>query len=305
MTAIDFKEIPEAQKGAERDTFEMLAAEFLRAMGLRILEGPSRGPDGGRDLLVEEVLAGALTQQQPRRWLVSCKHNAHSGRSVSESDEQNIVDRLAQHACDGFLAFYSTGPSAALEARLRHLGRPLDIWDAGRIGTALLEPRMHGVLRRFFPQCQAANDRARPVHVTDRYEPLPCAVCGTDLLRAPKQGNIVFIRDGSRDPNTHHVAVFAACKTGCDDFMTRELRREDPRRRDRWADLSDWMIPVVFLQAVLGKLNRVRAGETYEDDAFESLKTIFICISQHIFREMQEADWARNETLRELRELGL
>lgn len=48
-------------------------------MGYRIIEDPNRGADGKRELIVEEVQQG-VNSEHTLRWLVSCKHYAHSGK---------------------------------------------------------------------------------------------------------------------------------------------------------------------------------------------------------------------------------
>ena len=82
----DFKEIPEANKGTGlQDTFELFTRDFLSFLGYRIVQDPDRGADGKKDLIVEEIIAG-ITREYTIRWLVSCKHFAHSGNSVKDSD---------------------------------------------------------------------------------------------------------------------------------------------------------------------------------------------------------------------------
>ena len=55
MPVLNFKEIPEAHKGSGlQDTFELFARDFLVFMGYTIVVDPSRGADGGSDLIVEE-----------------------------------------------------------------------------------------------------------------------------------------------------------------------------------------------------------------------------------------------------------
>ena len=105
---LDFTEIPAAHGGAQRDQFELFASEFLVQEGFKIAQGVDRGADDGRDLIVEEVRPGP-GGSSIIRWLVSCKHKAHSGASVSPTDESNIRDRLEMHGCGGFIAFYSNG----------------------------------------------------------------------------------------------------------------------------------------------------------------------------------------------------
>lgn len=64
-TRIDLAEIATAH-GAEHDLVrvDMFARDFLTAKGLTVFDGPGRGPDGGRNLIVEEVVAGVLSEQQ-------------------------------------------------------------------------------------------------------------------------------------------------------------------------------------------------------------------------------------------------
>jgi len=157
LPAIDFAEIPPANKSdGEQDSFELFAAEFLEGLGYVIEEGPSRGADGGRDLIVLEPLSGIFSTQN-RRWLVSCKHKAHSGRSVGVRDESDIGDRVNQHQCDGFMAFYSTLPSSGLEKKLRELQNhqkrpiPVEVFHKARIERLLLsEDRLQPVFARYF-----------------------------------------------------------------------------------------------------------------------------------------------------------
>ena len=56
MPILDFSEIPEAHIGTgKQDTFELLAREFLEYIGFTTVQGPDRGADGGKDLIVREL----------------------------------------------------------------------------------------------------------------------------------------------------------------------------------------------------------------------------------------------------------
>lgn len=45
---IDFKEIPQANKGGgNQDSFELFAQDFFEYLGYEIVEQPFRGADGG------------------------------------------------------------------------------------------------------------------------------------------------------------------------------------------------------------------------------------------------------------------
>lgn len=153
MGAIDFKEIPSPQKGADRDQFELFAGEFLKQEGFIILEGVDRGADGGRDLIVEEIRTGPGGKTNVR-WLVSCKHQAHGGAAVSPSDESNIRDRLGLHRCQGFIAFYSTVPTSGLSSILKSLPPEFGvlIYDPAFIeGKLTGNPSFRTLASRYFP----------------------------------------------------------------------------------------------------------------------------------------------------------
>lgn len=154
MAALDFTEIPEAHKGPYRDRFEMFAREMLLSEGFRIIDHPDRGADGGRDLIVEEDRTGPGGANVVR-WLVSCKHKAHSGTSVSPTDEFNVRDRLGTHRCGGFISFYSTLPSSGLGGVLSRLRPEFEYlqFDSEVIERKLLDtPRGRILAARYMPK---------------------------------------------------------------------------------------------------------------------------------------------------------
>lgn len=64
------------------EDFELLCEDVLKAMGLDIQSRPSRGPDGGADIIVSMIETNDIGFRQESRILIECKHFAHSGRSV-------------------------------------------------------------------------------------------------------------------------------------------------------------------------------------------------------------------------------
>lgn len=98
------------------DDFELFAKEFFQLVRKwRVFKHVSNGPDGGIDLGVEEATERGLI-----RWLVSCKHKAHSNIPVKDSDEnRNLLALLSEWECDGFIPFYTTVPSAKLDVIIR------------------------------------------------------------------------------------------------------------------------------------------------------------------------------------------
>lgn len=159
--------------GMSPDEWEWFAADFLNDIGYSLLLPPSRGPDGGRDLVVS---------RPGTHYLVSCKHFLPSGKTVGVSDEESILERMTQHRADGFIGFYSTFLSTALQARIDSLkapNRPMLIYDKSTISDHL--PRLHAhVLQKY----GLPNGVRYCINVAEKeYSPLPCMRCQTDILR--------------------------------------------------------------------------------------------------------------------------
>jgi hypothetical protein len=165
MPQLDFKEIPPSNLASgEQDTFELFAREFLEMVGYEIISGPDRGSDGGRDIIVQETRIGIGGTTQVR-WLVSCKHKAHSGSSVVLSDEPNILERTRSHGCIGFIGFYSTIPASSFTKLLEGIktntpGFEHQILDNEKIERILLStgPGL-GLTQRFFPASYSRWDK--------------------------------------------------------------------------------------------------------------------------------------------------
>lgn len=151
---VDFTEIPVANAtDGSQDQFELFARDFSSALGFTIIHHPDRGPDGGKDVLISEALTG-IRLPSVRKWLLSAKHLAHSGKSVREQDETNIRDRVERFQADGFLGFYSTLPSSGLSNAFHGLADKIlvDHFDRGQIEQELItNPQLESVFRAYFP----------------------------------------------------------------------------------------------------------------------------------------------------------
>lgn len=157
MPRIDFKEIAQANiSTGEQDSFELFARDILEYLGYHVITGPDRGNDGGKDLIVLETRTGVGGETHVP-WLVSCKHNAHSGESVGVTEEQDILDRVKAHQCAGFIGFYSTLPSSSLTRKLEGLKKSspqfeYQIFDKERIERVLLSNAAgQAIAERYFP----------------------------------------------------------------------------------------------------------------------------------------------------------
>jgi len=189
---LDFKEIPQANKGdGLQDTFELFSRDFLEVLGYEIIQHPDRGADGKKDLIVRESRIGVSGVSQIK-WLVSCKHYAHSGKSVSDTDEPNITDRVNVHGCDGFIGFYSTLPATSLGKNFEGLEKRIEIqsFDRERIEKTLFEsPQGLKLASRYFPESfkKYTLENPKPAKIFSDYLSLNCEYCNSNLLSEEKK----------------------------------------------------------------------------------------------------------------------
>ncbi|GAB3217865.1 restriction endonuclease [Algoriphagus aestuariicola] len=152
---IDFKEIPKANSfDGNQDVFENFARDFFEAIGYQIIESPSRGADRGVDLKIRELRKG-ISGVTEIVWLVSCKHYAYSGASISPRIEQNILDRVKSNSCHGFIGFYSTIASTGLNQNLKGLASQIEyqVFDREKIEREIVGIRcMENLFLRYFPK---------------------------------------------------------------------------------------------------------------------------------------------------------
>lgn len=302
MPALDFKEIAIATKGASRDQFELLARDFLEHVGYVCVIGPDRGPDAGRDMVFEEVRTG-VAGTTTIRWLVSCKHKAHSGAAVSPGDEEDIHDRVKTHGCAGFLAVYSTIPSSGLAAKLNASGKQFEtcIYDQEKIEKRLLEsPEGMLIARRYFPKSIDvwAKSHSGPANLFTQAVELPCRNCGQDLLKPNRHGIVVVwsrrtLTEESREKHTEHL--YWCCKGGCDQALRGAYSKTD--LIDAWEDISDLRMPLPYIRWVIASLNELQRGDTYSIAAMNNQKNLLLNLFPFVSREMNEGEKARMTSL--------
>ena len=123
---IDFK------TATDGTAFQQLVREILLIADLHP-QWSGKGPDQGRDIIISERATGYLNTFE-RRWLVQCKHFAHSGKSVGRNDVGSVVDDCRQ-VNYGYFLVCSTQPSASLVTKLDEIrdrpenGLAIKIWD--------------------------------------------------------------------------------------------------------------------------------------------------------------------------------
>jgi hypothetical protein len=192
---INFREIPPSNEGGVyQDRFEQFACDFFETRGYKIIQRPDRGPDGDKDMIISESRSG-IGGTTIIRWLVSCKHKAHSNKAVSANEEQDIFGRVTQHKCQGFLGFYSTIASAALSNKILSC-RPnieADFLDNGKIERDVLKSRDSArLLATYFP---SAQEKLRQLQFSnEKHEHLKDSKTLTeeDVLRITKTAIIII-----------------------------------------------------------------------------------------------------------------
>ena len=121
-----------------------------------------KGPDGGRDLLCIEHRDSFFCPDE-KRWLIQCKHNAHSGKSVGVAELDNIIDSCEQHDAEGYILACSTQPSSGVVNRLEAITNNVKnkvtaiYWDAVIIEQMLSNPNLWRVAQRFMPISSEAS----------------------------------------------------------------------------------------------------------------------------------------------------
>jgi len=300
MSAIEFKEIPEAHLGGGlQDTFELFARDFLAYLGYKIEEDPSRGADGGKDIIAVEKRSG-VGGETIIRWLVSCKHKAHSGSSVSPSDESNIRDRIESHKCHGFIGFYSTIMSSGLSDMINGLAGKAEtqIFDREKIESYLLKTGdgIH-LAKRYFPESVKAwlDEHPKPAKIFATHPQLTCNHCGKSLLEPVPSGIIVLWHKLDATTNkTHYEKIYWCCKGHCDQALS--ISQRGHGLVDSWEDIPDVVIPLVFARWMMSSLNELYRGDTYSSEAFEKLKEFILSVYPFI---------ARNATTKEAERINL
>jgi hypothetical protein len=151
---LDFKELPD-----DGTLFEQLIREMLIRLGFDV-HWTGVGPDGGRDLVATERAKGALAEFS-RKWLVSCKHKAHSRASVVMDDIRDIGDSCRAIGAEGYLLACSTQPASSVVKRLEELNKAGGLltvfWDGIELEKRLNVPDLFPLIHQFFPKSSKAQ----------------------------------------------------------------------------------------------------------------------------------------------------
>ena len=291
MPILDFREIPRADiASGEQDCFELFARDFLSVFGYAIASGPDRGPDGGKDIIALETRAG-VAGETIIRWLVSCKHKAHSGNSVTVDDERDIVDRVKANRCQGFIGFYSTLPSSPLAKKLEGLrsesGIEFQLFDRELIESNLLTATNgFNLAKRYFKISFSkwSPENPEPADLFEDQDSLFCEYCGNDLLK-PKTGIVVvWTRYDKKSWIEEEITdVYWCCKGECD--KTLRARQRQANHLDRWQDIPDLCIPTLYLRRIASLMDQFHRGVRFRDEALEKMKELLITLFPFVCRD--------------------
>lgn len=151
---LDFRELPE-----DGNDFELLVRELLYNRGLEVYWS-GKGVDGGKDLLCIETHDSNF-KNTSQRWLVQCKHKAHSGHAVGKNDLDGIVDSCTEHDTTGYLLVCSTYPSSTVVKRMEEIqntkGITTHFWDCRVLEKEILKPQNWSIANMFFPMSMCTS----------------------------------------------------------------------------------------------------------------------------------------------------
>lgn len=149
---IDFTEI-ELDQGFP---FEQFVENLLRTLGWTIIKGAGKGVDGGRDIIASRSERTATGKTRVRKYVIQCKHYAHSGKSVNKNDISDCAYMPKKHDCSGWLLVTSSQLTTdAVEhieaAKGMQPGADFDYWHCGHLGERLVREECHAVFRQYLP----------------------------------------------------------------------------------------------------------------------------------------------------------
>lgn len=305
---INFKELPQANASdGLQDTFELFSRDFLEDLGFDIIQHPDRGADGKKDLIVSETRNG-VAGKTVVNWIVSCKHYAHSGKSVSDTDEPDILDRVAAHKCHGFIGMYSTLAATSLSGKLNGYKDKIEhqIFDRERIEKQLLShPQGIKLARRYFPTSIESfiSENPAPASLFKEKPEIKCDYCGKDLLTV-REGIFVILQeresyklDKAGNKYTEDKDVYFSCKGKCDRILENRYRNK-ALWSGGWEDIDDLMIPTLFLQSLMTYINQLFDQEITRE-AHEKMKQLYISVFPHVARNLTECEKSRVKSLME------
>lgn len=136
------------------EDFELLCRDVLESYDALIVSEPTRGPDQKKDLVIEITSRDLLGNSEKIKYLVQCKHKAHSGRSVLEAEIGDFRSACLLHKTDGYFLITSTIASVTVANNLNaeKESGPLKviIWDGKKLeGKIESSPNSSQIIEKY------------------------------------------------------------------------------------------------------------------------------------------------------------
>jgi hypothetical protein len=295
MSILNFKEIPQANcADGQQDSFELFARDFLERLGYEVDVEPGRGADGGKDLILKEIRKG-ISGDTTVRWLVSCKHKAHSGSAVSRADEPEVSDSVRSHNCHGFIGFYSTLPSSSLIEKVKEIPDiEYQFFDYSKIERELLSnPSCLDIAKRYFPESFKAWSAENPsvAQIFSDHAPFKCVRCDSILDREHR--GIVACWQKYEDRDGRKVKLikdyYTCCGGECDQILQTKHLAEG--FVSAWSELQDYFNPTLFLKAAMSFYNELYDLDVeYTKEAFENRKRVITTAFPYVARNLTKSE---------------
>ncbi|TYP72320.1 hypothetical protein BCL69_11061, partial [Nitrosomonas communis] len=144
------------------------------------------------------------------------------------------------------------------------------------------------------------TENPQPAKIFSNKPSLKCKVCEKELLDQEDKGVITLwhrIRhDYNKEPQKFEH-VFWTCRGRCDDVLSQHIRSQTTNLIDGWEDISDVMMPTIFIKWVMSIMNEKRDGVIYSDEDFNSLKEFLLQVFPYISRHLTTNEDKRVKSL--------
>lgn len=87
------------------------------------------------------------------------------------------------------------------------------------------------------------------------------------------------------------------CRGHCDSALAQDIRSQTNQLVDGWEDISDVMMPIIFIKWVMSILNEQRNGVVYSEEAFKSLKEFMLQVFPYVSRHLTAQETERVKSL--------
>ena len=265
------------------DEWEHFSEDFLREMDFEVTLPPARGQDGGKDMI---ALFGDV------KYIVSCKHYAHTGKAVGVNDEPSILDRIKAVDANGFIGVYSSVISESLLNRfaaLKSNGSIQDyrIFQAHDIERHILQNGCSMIVKRYFPISYRLAKI--PARILKEHLPLKCSACGKDLL-VGREGLILWAARWNNGSD-YIEDMACSCKGICDAQIEGAMRQVYKDTYILSEELGWCVNPAGFFWRISRIMNEIRTGSSvYSEKAWQSEMDINLALAQCSMRDATEED---------------